>query len=97
MNVIAIEQLTSIELLAVFLFGIALGVIGGAVYGSKRGALLVPAADGLLSAGARVIYGVYNRDDDGYLESLFPSGRRRVPEDTRTDHETESHGQELDR
>ena len=97
MNVIAIEQLTSIELLAVFLFGVALGVIGGAVYGSKRGALLVPASDGLLSAGARVIYGVYTRDDDGYLQSLLPGSRRRVPDDTRTDHETESPGQELDR
>lgn len=96
MNVIAIEQLTSIELLVVFLFGIALGVVSGAVYGSKRGALPVPASDGLLSAGARVIYGVYTRDDDGYLQSLLPGSRRRVPDDTRTGHETEPQGQELD-
>jgi hypothetical protein len=96
MNVIAIEQLTSLSLLITFLFGITCGVIGGAVRGSKRGALLVPAADDLLSAGARVIYGVYTRDYDGYLQSLLP-GNRRVPGDSRADDSSESHGQELDR
>ena len=52
MNVIAIEQLTSLSLLVIFLFGITCGVVGGAVYGSRRGALVVPTSDDLLSAGA---------------------------------------------
>ena len=76
MNVIAIEQLTSLALLIIFLSGITCGVISAAVLGSRRGALLVPAADDLLGAGARVIYGVYTRDDDGYLQSLLTRGGR---------------------
>lgn len=57
----SIEQLTGLSLLVDFLFGITLGVIVGAVHGSRCGALLVPAADDLQSAGARVIYGVWTR------------------------------------
>ena len=95
MNVIAIEQLTAQGLLIVFLFGITCGVVGGAVHGSRRGALLVPASDDLLSAGARVIYGVYTRDDDGYLQSLLP-GNDQASDDPRGDG-AESHGQEMDR
>jgi hypothetical protein len=90
------EQLTALSLLIDFLFGVTCGVIGGAVHGSRRGALLVPASDDLLSAGARVIYGVYTLDDDGYLRSLLtggvrPSGAQRGDEDKK------SHGQELER
>ena len=88
-----VEQFTALSLLVVFLFGITFGVIGGAVHGSRRGALLVPAADDLLSAGARVIYGVYTRDDDGYLQSLL-GGNGQASGDPREDDGTESHGQE---
>ena len=66
------EQLTALSLLIDFLFGITGGVVFGAVHGSRRGALLTPAADDLLGTGARVIYGVYTRDDDGYLQGLLP-------------------------
>ena len=69
-----VEQLTALSLLIVFLFGITCGVIGGAVHGSRRGALLVPGSDDILSAGARVIYGVYTRDDDG-VPAGPPNGR----------------------
>jgi hypothetical protein len=55
------EQLAALSLLIDFLFGITFGVIVGAVHGSRCGALLVPAADDLRSAGARVIYGVWTR------------------------------------
>jgi hypothetical protein len=55
----------AIVLLIDFLFGITFGVVGGAVHGSRRGALLVSAADDLRGAGARVIYGVWTR---GYLQ-----------------------------
>jgi hypothetical protein len=96
MNVISSEQLTALSLLIAFLFGITFGVIGGAVHGSRRGALLVPASDDILSAGARVIYGVYTRDDDGYLQSLIP-GKRQAAGDPRVDDGAESHGQEVDR
>jgi hypothetical protein len=96
MNVIAIEQLTSLALLIIFFFGITCGVVGGVILGSRRGALLAPAADGLLSAGARVIYGVYIRDDDGYLRSLLP-GNAQALGDPRGDDSSGSPGQELDR
>ena len=91
-----VEQLTALSLLIVFLFGITFGVVAGAVHGSRRGALLTPAADDLLSAGARVIYGVYTRDDDGYLQSLLP-GNDRASGDPRRNDGDESHGQEVDR
>jgi len=91
-----IEQLTALALLIDFLFGITFGVVGGAVFGSRRGALLVPAADGLLSAGARVIYGIYIRDDGGYLRSLLPVNGQAL-DDPSGDDSSGSHGQELDR
>ena len=56
----------------------------------------LPASDDLLSAGARVIYGVYTRDDDGYLQSLL-SGKAQASGDPARDDGAESHGQELDR
>lgn len=62
-----IEQISAvwaIVLLVDYLFGITIGVVGGAIYGSRRGVLRAPAADDLLCAGARRIYGVYARDDD---------------------------------
>jgi hypothetical protein len=96
MNVTAIEQFTSLALLIVFLFGITLGVVGGAVHGSRRGALLAPASDDILSAGARAIYGVYTRDDDGYLRGLLP-GTDQASGDRRGDDTSDSSGQELGR
>jgi hypothetical protein len=96
MNVTAIEQLTSLALLIAFLFGMTLGVAGGAVHGSRRGALLAPSSDDLLSAGARVMYGVYTRDDDGYLQGLLTS-KGRASGDPSGDNGSESRGQEADR
>jgi hypothetical protein len=96
MNVIVIEQLTAQGLLIVFLLGITCGLVGGAVHGSRRGALLVPAADDILSAGARVIYGVYTRDDDGYLQSLLPRNDKASDDPSGNDG-SQSHGQEVDR
>lgn len=90
-----VEQFTAVSLLIVFLFGITVGVVGGAVHGSRRGALLVPASDDLLSAGARVIYGVYTRDDDGYLQGLLTGGRGSLAQ--RAYEGAESYGQEVER
>jgi hypothetical protein len=75
----------AVVLLIDCLVGITVGVIGGAVYGSRRGVLLAPATDDPLSAGAREIYRVYVRDDTGY-----PQGLRRGDG-------PEPHGQEVDR
>lgn len=91
-----VEQLTALSLLIVFLFGVICGVVGGAVHGSRHGALLAPASDDILSAGARVIYGVYTRDDDGYLQSLL-IGNDQTSDDPSGDDGAGSHGQELDR
>lgn len=91
-----IEQLSAIALLVDFLFGVACGVTGGASHGSRRGALLAPASDDILSAGARAIYGVYTRDDDGYLRSLLQRNDQ-APDDPSGDDGSESQGQELDR
>lgn len=91
-----ISAVWAIVLLIDFLFGLTFGVVGGAVRGSRRGTLFVPASDDLLSAGARVIYGVFTRDDDGYLRSLLP-GSNQMPGDSRGGDCSESHGQEVDR
>lgn len=90
------EQLAALSLLIDFLFGITFGVVVSAVHGSRRGALLAPASDDLLSAGARVIYGVYTRDDDGYLQGLLP-GNDRVSGNPHGNDGSQSHGQEVDR
>ena len=91
-----ISALWAIVLLIDFLFGITFAVVGGAVHGSRRGVLLAPASDDLLSAGARVIYGVYTRDDDGYLRSLLPGGDKAQGGPHRDD-DSQAHGQEADR
>jgi hypothetical protein len=69
-----VEQLTAIAILIDFLFGVTFGVVGGAILGSRREDLdttLLGEARDPLSAGARVIHGVFTRDD-GYLRSLLP-------------------------
>jgi hypothetical protein len=72
-----VEQLTAISVLIDFLFGMAFGVVGGAILGSRRGdrerTLLRPGSEDPVSAGARIIHGVYTRDD-GYLQSLLSGG-----------------------
>ena len=90
-----VEQLTAITLLVDFLFGVTFGVMGGAIRGSRRGVLLAPASDDLVSAGARVIFGVFSRDDDGYLRGLLRG--RQASGDPRGDAGSASHGQEADR
>ena len=92
MNVIISEQLTALSLLIVFLFGITFGVIGGAVHGSRHGVLLVPAADDLRSAGARVILGFWFR---GYPQRLPCSDQGS--HDPHGSDLSESRGREADR
>jgi hypothetical protein len=86
-----IQQLSAIALLVDFLFGITCGVIGGAIHGSRRGVLLVPASDDILSAGARVIFGVWTR---GYTQGLLPESDHASDDPRRND---DSESQEVDR
>jgi hypothetical protein len=90
-----VEQLTAITILIDFLFGVTFGVVGGAILGSRRedyeNTLLGEAPDPL-SAGARIIYGVFTRDD-GYLRSLLPGATRNDS----TDDGSGSQGPGLDR
>jgi hypothetical protein len=61
-----IEQLSAVTLLIAFLFGAALGIVGGTVHGSlceDRKKTLLLAAPDLLSGSARMIFGLYARDD----------------------------------
>jgi hypothetical protein len=93
-----VEQLTAIAILIDFLFGVTFGIIGGAILGSRREddetSLLGEAPDPL-SAGARVIHGVFTRDD-GYLRSLLPGSAGPTANDG-TDDGSGSQGPGVDR
>jgi hypothetical protein len=88
----------AIILLVGYLFGVAFGVVGSAVFGSVRENLnmsLLEQAPDPVSAGVREMLDVFTRDD-GYLRSLPPSGRRAV-RGARRDAPHGSHGQDQDR
>jgi hypothetical protein len=88
----------AIILLVGYLFGVAFGVVGSAVFGSvreNRNMSLLEQAPDPICAGVREMFGVFTRDD-GYLRSLPPSGRR-TERDPRRDDPPGTHGQELDR
>ena len=93
-----IEQLTAIAILIDFLSGVTFGVVGGAILGSRRedfdNTLLREAPDPL-SAGARIIHGVFTRDD-GYLRSLLPGSGGPTTNDG-TDDGSGSQGPGMDR
>jgi len=81
-----VEQLTAVTLLVDFFLGVTFGVVGGAVHGSlqeDREQSLLREAPGLVSQGARVIFGVYTRDD-GYMARLLAS-RDRLLRDERNE------------
>jgi hypothetical protein len=93
-----VEQLTAIAILIDFLFGVSFGVVSGAILGSRREdyeMTLLGEAPDPLSAGARVIYGVFTRDD-GYLRSLLPGASEATRNDS-ADDGSESQGPGLDR
>lgn len=92
-----VEALTAIAILIDFLFGVTFGFVGGARLGSRREDYrfsLLRAAPDPLSAGARVIHGVFTRDD-GYLQGLLPGGAEPTG-DQDGDDESGSQGQGLD-
>lgn len=92
-----IEQLTAAVLLVDFFLGVACGVVGSAVHGSKREdreSSLLRGAPGPLSAGARVIFGKYSSSDE-YMRSLLRRGREATAEERGGDH-TGAEGQEAE-
>lgn len=93
-----VEQLTAIAILIDFLFGVTFGIIGGAILGSRREdykKTMLGEAPDPLSAGARVVYGVFTRDD-GYLQSLL-RGAGGATRNDGTDDGSGSQGPGLDR
>ena len=93
-----VEQLTAIAILIDFLFGVTFGFVGGAIFGSRREDYeksMLGGAPDPLSAGARVVYGVFTRDD-GYLRSLLRSASEATRSDSTGDG-SGSQGPGLDR
>jgi hypothetical protein len=92
-----VEQLSAIALLVDFLLGVTFGIVGGASHGSRREdreySLLRSAPDAV-SDGARVIHGLYIRDD-GYMRGLLPGAE--AAGDASQDDDSATHGQEQDR
>ena len=89
---------SAIILLVDYLFGVALGMYGCVVFGSVRenhGMSLLERAPDPLSAGTRVILGLFIRDD-GYLRSL-PPGRHPATGDSPGDDSSGSVGQGVNR
>lgn len=73
-----VEQLSEVLLLIDFLCGVACGLFGSTVHGSRhedRERGMLRTAPDAVCAGARVMHGLYTRDD-GYLQSLLSGGRR---------------------
>jgi hypothetical protein len=89
---------SAIILLVVYLFGVTFGVFGSVVFGSireSRGMSLLEQAPDPVTAGVRVLLGLFTRDD-GYLRSLPPRSRRPAG-GPHGDGSAGSHGQGLDR
>ena len=92
-----VEQFTAITLLIDFLFGVTCGVIGSATHGSRRedrGYTLLGAAPDPVSAGARVLHGVYTSADE-YMMGLLPGGGKAGGDEHESD-DSRAQEQELD-
>jgi hypothetical protein len=91
-----VEQVSAVLLLVDFFLGVTCGVIGGAVHGSRREdreSTMLRAAPDPISAGARVIYGVYTSADE-YMIGLLPGGE--AGGDNHGIDDSGAQGQELD-
>ena len=72
-----VEQLSAVVLLVDFLLGMACGVVGCVSHGSRRedrDKTLLGTAPDAASDGARLVHGLYTRDDGGYMRSLLARG-----------------------
>jgi hypothetical protein len=91
-----VEQLSAVALLVDFLLGVTFGVVGSAAYGSIRDDLehtMLGAAPDPLSAGARVLHGVYTSSDE-YMRSLLARGDEAAIPDRPGDDASGTEGQE---
>jgi hypothetical protein len=82
------DQLSAISLLIVYLAGLSVGLLGCTVYASvleNADMSLLGTAQDPITAGVRVLLGLFIRDD-GYLRSLPPEGQPAQ----------RPHGQEVD-
>jgi hypothetical protein len=89
------DQALAIAILIVYLFGLSIGILASAVFGSvreNRGMTLLLEAPDPVSAGVREFFNLFTRDDDGYLRSLPPGGRKAA-RDPRRDDSSGSQGQ----
>jgi hypothetical protein len=92
------DQASAFFILVDYLFGLAIGVLGCAIFGSVREnhkMSLLRQAPGPVSAGARVFFGLFARDD-GYLRSL-PPGNDRISGDRCAGDSSGSHGLDSNR
>jgi hypothetical protein len=90
------EQVSAVALLVDFFLGVTCGIVGGAAHGSRRedrGYTVLGAAPDPVSAGARVLHGVYTSADD-YMMGLLPGGE--AGGDNRGIDSSGAQGQELD-
>jgi hypothetical protein len=90
------EQVSAVAFLVDFFLGVTCGVVGGAAHGSRRedrGYTLLGAAPDPVSAGARVLHGVYTSADD-YMAGLLPGGE--AGGDNHGIDSSKAQGQELD-
>jgi hypothetical protein len=94
-----VEQLSAVTLLVDFLFGVTFGVIGSAAHGSRREDrqhTLLGTAPGPLSAGARVVHGLYTRSDE-YMRSLLARDGEAASAGERGNQRTDTEQQEVGR
>jgi hypothetical protein len=90
------EQVTAVALLVDFFLGVTCGVVGGAAHGSRRedrGYTMLGAAPDPVSAGARILHGVYTSADENAMRFL-PGGE--VGGDNYWTGSSGAQGQELD-
>jgi hypothetical protein len=93
------DQAPAMVILVDYLFGLAFGVIGSMIFGSvleNHAMSLLREAPDPISAGAREFFGLFTRDDDGYLRSLTP-GEHKAPRGAHRDGSSGSHGQGTER
>ena len=93
------DQAPAVMILIDYLSGLSCGLLGSMIFGSvhenRRMSLLQQAPDPV-SAGARELFNLFTRDEDGYLRSL-PPGERRMARNPRQDDSSGSQGQGTER
>jgi hypothetical protein len=93
------DQAPAVIIMIDYLSGLSCGLLGCMIFGSvreNREMSLLRSAPDPVSAGARVMFGLYTRDPGGYLQSILP-GHRRASRAPHEDGSLGSHGRGQDR